>query len=83
MIKKENPEMTDEQIAFSIAQMKEHGIAISGDAEEKGIGCMTDARWQEYYDLGVGINLFKAGLDVKQAYDTEFVCQGLGMDLVK
>ena len=30
-IKRENPEMTDEQIAFSIAKMKEYGIVDSGD----------------------------------------------------
>jgi NitT/TauT family transport system substrate-binding protein len=83
MIKQENPEMTDELIAFSIEQMKANGVAVSGDAVDNGIGCMTDARWQGYYDLGVKIGMFKAGLDVKQAYDSEFVCQGLGTDLVK
>lgn len=83
MIKKENPEITDEQIAYSISKIKEYGLAVSGDAVDKGIGCMTDARWQEYYDMGVKIGMFKAGQDVKQAYDSEFVCQGLGTDLVK
>ena len=34
LIKKDNPEMTDEQIAFSIAKMKEYGIVDSGDAAE-------------------------------------------------
>ena len=44
-IKKENPEMTDEQIAFSIAKLKEYGIVDSGDTLTKGIGAMTDERW--------------------------------------
>ncbi len=82
LIKTDNPEMTDEAIAYGIAKMKEYGIAVSGDAETKGIGCMTDERWQSHYDRMVGIGLFEAGIDVKQAYTTEFVCQGLGMDLV-
>ena len=30
-IKKDNPEMTDDQIAFSIAKMKEYGLVDSGD----------------------------------------------------
>ena len=34
LIKRDNPEMTDEQIAFSIAKMKEYGIVDSGDALE-------------------------------------------------
>ena len=34
MIKKDNPDITDEQIAFSIAQMKKFGIVDSGDTRE-------------------------------------------------
>jgi len=83
LIKTDNPEMTDEQIAYSIAKMKEYGILISGDAETKGIGCMTDARWKAYYEEGVKVGLYEAGIDYTQAFSTEFVCQGLGMDLVK
>ena len=69
--------------AYSIAKMKEYGILISGDAETKGIGCMTDARWKAYYDEGVKVGLYEAGIDYTQAFTTELVCQGLGVDLVK
>ena len=83
LIKKDNPEMTDEQIAFSIDQMKQHGILISGDAETKGIGCMTDERQKSFYDMLVGLKLIDASIDYKAAYTTQFVCKGVGMDLVK
>jgi NitT/TauT family transport system substrate-binding protein len=83
LIKADNPEMTDAQIAYGIEKMKEYGIAVSGDAETQGIGCMTDARWQAHYDRMVEIGLFEAGIDIKQAYTTEHVCQGLGMDIAK
>jgi NitT/TauT family transport system substrate-binding protein len=83
LIKKDNPEMTDEQIAFGIAKMKEFGIAVSGDSEANGIGCMTDKRWEDFYQQLVSVGLFDAGIDVKQAYTTELVCQGLGKELVK
>jgi NitT/TauT family transport system substrate-binding protein len=83
LIKADNPEMTDEQIAYSIEKMKEYGILISGEAETKGIGCMTDERWKSYYDNMVEVGLYDAGIDVTQAYTTELVCQGLGVDLVK
>ncbi len=82
LIKTDNPEMTDEAIAYGIEKMKEYGIAISGDAETKGLGCMTDERWKSHYDRMVEIGLFDAGIDITQAYTTELVCQGLGMDLV-
>jgi NitT/TauT family transport system substrate-binding protein len=83
LIKTENPEMTDEQIAFSIVKMKEYGIAVSGEAVDKGIGCMTDARWKDFYDMGVKIGMYPADVDYTQAYTTEFVCKGVGVDLVK
>ena len=47
VIKKDNPDITDEQIAFSIEQMKEFGIVDSGDTEKLGIGAMTDERIAE------------------------------------
>lgn len=81
LIKADNPEMTDEQIAYGIEKMKEYGIAVSGDAETMGIGCMTDERWQSHYDRMVEIGSFDAGIDISQAYTTELVCQGLGTDL--
>ncbi len=83
LIKADNPEMTDDQLAYSIEKMKEFGIVISGAAEDQGIGCMTDEGWQSYYDRMVEVGLFEPGIDIKQAYTTEFVCQGLGTDLVK
>ena len=45
----------------SIAKMKEFGILVSGDAVDKGIGCMTDARWDEFYQTGVAIGLVETG----------------------
>ena len=49
-IKKDNPDITDEQIAFSIEKMKEFGIVDSGDTEKLGIGAMTDERIKSFYD---------------------------------
>jgi NitT/TauT family transport system substrate-binding protein len=82
-IKRENPDMSDEQIAFSIKQMKEYGIVISGEAEEQGIGCMTDAKIKEFYDKMVAAGVVKADIDYKKVYTTEYVCKGLGKELVK
>src|SRR6202011_4969914 len=48
MIKKLNPEMTDELLAYSLNKMKEYGIVDSGDALRDGIGAMTDARMASF-----------------------------------
>lgn len=83
LIKKDNPEMTDEQIAFSVKAMKEHGIVDSGETLQKGIGCMTPDRIRSFYDAMVKAGVVKADLDISQIYSTAFVCQGLGVELRK
>ncbi len=83
MIKKDNPDITDEQIAFSIAQMKKFGIVDSGDTEKLGIGAMTDERMQSYYDKMVKAKVMPAGIDIKKSYTLDFVNKGVGLDLRK
>ena len=83
MIKAQNPDMTDGQIAYTIAMIKEHGLVESGEALDKGIGCMTEARVAEFYGKMVDAGVVEGGLDIAEAYTTEYVCQGLGMDLKK
>ena len=83
MIKKDNPEITDEQIAFSIEQMKKFGIVDSGDTEKLGIGAMTDERMKSFYDKMVAAKVLPEGIDIKKAYTLDFVNKGVGLDLKK
>ncbi len=73
LIKKDDPKMTDAQLAFSLAQMKKYGIVSGGDAATKGIGIMTDARWKQTYDVMVAHKLLAASVDVHQAYTLQFL----------
>ena len=81
MIKKSNPEMTDEQIAFSIDKMKQYGIVDSGESLTLGIGAMTDARIASFYAKMVKAGVVKPGLDVRRAYTLQFVNRRTGLDL--
>ena len=83
MIKKDNPDMTDEQIAFGIAKMKEAGIVDSGDALTAGIGVMTDAKVKDFFDKMVEAGVVSADVDYAAAFTTAFVGKGVGMDLKK
>ena len=83
LIKKDNPDMTDEQIAFSIEQMKKFGIVDSGDTEKLGIGAMTDERMKSFYDKMVAAKVMPADIDIKKAYTLDFVNKGVGLDLKK
>lgn len=79
-IKQANPEMTDDQIAYSNAVMKQRGIIDSGDTATMGIGAMTDVRMQDFFDKMVKAGVFKAGLDFKKSYTLQFVDKGVGLD---
>ena len=81
LIKKQNPEMTDALLAYSIAKMKEFGIVDSGDSIRLGIGAMTDARWNSFFDKMVHAGVVKSGLDLKRAYTLQFVNKGVGVEL--
>ena len=80
-IKKDNPELTDEQIAFSVAKMKEYGIVDSGDTLKLGIGAMTDERVKDFFDKMVKVGIVKADTDYKKCYTLKFVNKGVGLDL--
>jgi NitT/TauT family transport system substrate-binding protein len=80
-IRRDNPEMTDARIAYSIAKMKEHGIVDSGDTLKGGIGAMTDARMKSFFDKMVASGVVKAGLDYRRAYSLQFVNRGVGVGL--
>jgi len=81
LIKKQNPEMTDALLAYSIAKMKEHGIVDSGDSIKLGIGAMTDAHWKSFFDKMVRAGAVKGNIDYRRAYTLQFVNKGVGVDL--
>jgi NitT/TauT family transport system substrate-binding protein len=81
MIKKLNPEMTDELLAYSLGKMKEHGIVDSGDALQGGIGAMSDARAASFFDKMVRAGVVRPGIDFRKAYTLRFVNKGVGLDL--
>ena len=81
MIRQHNPEMDDEQLAYSHAKMLEYGIVDSGDALKLGIGAMTQARWREFADTMVKAGVYPADIELSKAYTLQFVNKGHGMNL--
>ena len=80
MIKKLNPEMTDELLAYSLGKMKEYGIVDSGDTQRDGIGAMTDARAASFFEKMVRAGVVRADIDFRKAYTLRFVNKGVGLD---
>jgi NitT/TauT family transport system substrate-binding protein len=83
LIKHENPDMSDAQIAYSYGKMKEYGIIDSGDAKTLGIGAMTDARWQAFFESAAAVGLYPKNLDYKKAYTLQFVDKKHAMEAAK
>jgi NitT/TauT family transport system substrate-binding protein len=83
LIKKHNPEMTDELLAYSIDKMKQFGIVDSGDTIKLGIGAMSDARMASFFDKMVRAGVVKPDVDFRKAYTLQFVNKGVGVELRK
>jgi NitT/TauT family transport system substrate-binding protein len=73
LIRKENPQMTDDLIAFGIRTMQAYGIVAGGDAAKQGIMTMTEARWKQTFDFMVGSGLLKPTVDYRKAYSLDLV----------
>jgi len=73
LIKADNPNMSDAQIAFGIKRMNELQIADGGDAKTLGIGIMTQARWKASYELMVTDGLLPKETDWTKGFTTDFV----------
>ncbi|PYF01189.1 NitT/TauT family transport system substrate-binding protein [Rhodopseudomonas faecalis] len=81
MIKQLNPEMTDEQLAYSIDKMKQHGIVDSGDTLRNGIGAMSDTRIAEFFDKMSRAGAIRRDLDFRKSYTLQFTNKAVGIDL--
>ncbi len=79
LIKRDNPEMDDGKLAYALRVMNEQGIVLSGDALELGVGAMTDARWQSFYEGMRDAGVYPPGLDYKKAYSLDFVNKRVGL----
>ena len=73
LIKKDNPNQTEEQLAYGLSKLKGEQLITGGDAAKMGIGVMTEERWKKTYDYMVSAGLLKADVDYKQAFTTQFV----------
>ena len=81
LIKKMNPEMTDDLLAYSVASMKDYGIVDSGTTLRDGIGAMTDERMASFFDKMSRAGVVKRDIDYRKAYTLRFINKGVGTDL--
>jgi NitT/TauT family transport system substrate-binding protein len=73
LIKADNPNMKDDQLAYAVGKLKEYQFVGGGDAAKLGIGVMTEARWKKTYEFMVAAELLKPDTDWHKAFTTQFV----------
>jgi NitT/TauT family transport system substrate-binding protein len=74
LIKKDNPNMSDEQLAYSVAKLKEMAIVTGGGASKNGIGSIELDRIRKNHAFLVDNKLVDPGkVGPSQAYNLEFI----------
>lgn len=74
LIKRDNPNMTDDKIAHGIRILNQTGMVFGGDAAKLGVGIMTDERMKSTYDMMVSMKLVDpTKVPFARTYTTEFV----------
>ena len=81
LIKKANPEMTDDLLAYSVEKMKQYGIVDSGDTLKDGIGAMSDDRMAAFFGKMVRAGVTRRDVDYRKAYTLRFINKAVGIDL--
>ncbi len=79
LMKRDNPEMTDALLDYGRTVLRDRGIVDSGDTLALGIGAMSDARWESFFQSMAGQGLYPPALDYKRAYTLRFVNKGAGL----
>jgi NitT/TauT family transport system substrate-binding protein len=73
LIKRDNPNMSDGQLAFGLQRLKDLQVVTGGDAGKLGIGAMTDERWKKTAEFMAEWGLLKPTTDWRKAYTLQFV----------
>ena len=81
LIKADNPEMSDDKIAYAIRRLLEVGIVDSGDALTLGIGAITEEKVGDFYNKMVSAGVIEDDIDFRTAFTPDFANKGVGMEL--
>jgi NitT/TauT family transport system substrate-binding protein len=74
LIRKDNPNMAEDELLNGIRLLKETGMVLGGDATTLGVGVITDERMKKTYDMLVAMKLLDpAKVELKKTYSTQFV----------
>lgn len=73
LIRRDNPEMSAELLAYAREQLAANEVVTGGDAATLGVGAMTEARWREFFEVTSAQGVFPEDLDWRRAFTLDFV----------
>jgi len=73
LIKKDNPQMGDDLLAYGVRKMREYGIVAGGGAAKDGLFTMSDARWRTTVEFVKAAGIGRANTDYAKAWSLELV----------
>ena len=73
LIRRDNPQMGEDLLAYGLAKTRAYGLVDSGDARSTGLLTMTDARWNATLDFIQRAGLAKTGVDYRRAWTLDIV----------
>ncbi|HEX8740053.1 MAG TPA: ABC transporter substrate-binding protein [Casimicrobiaceae bacterium] len=73
LIRKANPAMTGDLLAYGLREIRDHELVTGGDARRLGLLAMTDSRWQATFAFLREAGLARPGVDYRRAYTLDIV----------
>ncbi len=73
LIRRANPDMTQDVLDQARAKLKANGIVDGGDAALYGLGAMTAERWQAFFEVTSEAGVYPPNLDWRQAFTTQYL----------
>jgi NitT/TauT family transport system substrate-binding protein len=73
LIKQARPDASDEWLQYAVQTARDLKLLNGGDAQQAGIGVMTEARWKQLAEFMTSVGLLKPSTDWRSGYTTEFV----------
>ena len=73
LIKKDNPQMSDDLLAYGVRKMLSHGIVAGGGAAKDGLLSMSDARWNATIEFIKKAGISRPNTDYSKAWSLEIV----------
>lgn len=73
LIRKDNPDMTQDILDQARAKLREHDIVDGGDAALYGLGSMTEERWKAFFDVTSQAGVYDANLNWRDAFTNTYL----------